>query len=559
MTPGGEGDERNLEWTHLEDFSPGCFDNSYISIADPKVSAPLGASDADATFCCASIPSGGLGPLPALTQTFTYTPSLPGTLDTWWILGFITNPGLDANAPEVIVILEGDDGTTHYVKAWSTLPKTGSSNAILTSNSATTPGFFGAPYPVWTRMSASGSGNPHPELVFPSAVVTDANTTYGHLYIYPPIAAPTSFAVQDLVTPGGSTGGAGQVIAYGSRIIVLNGLNYPWPSGSGVNTNENIDFTDPPQSTTYPNQQEVLGPEEPWGYGAWGTISVGELMLIKKHGGGLIVYGDIDAPSSVISMPGVQSVGGFVGEACATAIGLVYCSEDRGAWIWNGGNTSQKISQQLRDNFYDATTPTGLGSNNYGFNVSRWQDWVLFSNNFMYNPDTGGWWVLYPTDTNGISAVPGKTLFWFSEGATGNEMYAAPLRFGTAVGLTKSWYYKFDNTVPAPHWQWKSLPIHVTKDADRVLDVRQVVLRLSDPSGSGTATATVTIGSFTATTSTPIGVTPTAFRFNVGAGARGLQDITVQVNGDQPSSGSSPILHSIDIGWNDRAGVPVGN
>lgn len=562
MTPSQateQNDERNFDWVHLEDFSPGCFDNSYISIADPKLTAPLGSADASATFCCASIASGGLGPLPALAQIFTYTTSLPGTLDTWWVLGFITNPGLDSNAPEVIFFLEGDDGTTHYVLVESTLPKTGASNVILTSNSTTTPGFFGAPYLTWTRMTDDGTGNPTPVLVFPSAVVTDANTTFGHVYIYPDLSTPTVFSVQDMVTPG-STGGAGQVIAYGERIIVLNGVDYDWPIGGGINTNENIDFTDPPLSAQYPDQKTVLGAEEPWGYGAWGTISVGELMLLKKHGGGLIVYGDIDAPSSVISMPGVQSVGGFVGSAAATAIGLVYCSEDRGAWIWNGGNTSQKISAQLRDNFYDATTPTNLGSNNYGFFIGRWQDWVLFSNNYLYNPDTGGWWVLYPTGPNGTGTVPGKTLFWYSEGALGNEMYAAPLRFGTAAGLNREWYYRFDNTVPAPHYQWKSLPIHVTKDADRVLDVRQVVLRVSDPSASGTATATVTIGGFSATTTTTIGPTPTTFRFNVGSGARGLEDITLQINGDNPTGGkSSPIVHSCDVGYQVRAGVAVDN
>jgi hypothetical protein len=72
----------------------------------------------------------------------------------------------------------------------------------------------------------------------------------------------------------------------------------------------------------------------------------------------------------------------------------------------------------------------------------------------------------------------------------------------------------------------------------------------------------VTIGSFTATTpGSSIGPIPKPFRFNVGAGAGGLDDIVIQLNGDNPVGGgdSSPIVHSIDIGYQMRASVAVSN
>lgn len=554
--------KHTLQWVHIDDFSPGCFDNTFIATEDAIVSAPVGGARADKTFCCASIPSGGLGPLPALSQSFVYPNAFPGTLGTFWIVGFIVNPGLDQNAPEIVILIEGDDGTDHYYIAYSTLPKTGSTNVIVSVTSSTTPGFFGSPYPVWTRMSASGSVPLPPALVFPAAVVTDPNSTFGHVYVYPDLSTPTVFSVQDLVTPGGSTGGAGQVIAYGSRIIVLNGIDYPWPSGAGINTNENIDFTDPPQSSTYPNQQTILGDENPWGYGAWGTQSVGELLLVKKYGGGIILNGDIAEPSSVITIPAIESTGAFVGKAESTPIGLIYCSQNRGAWSWNGGNTAQKISSQMDDDFFDVATALGFASNNYGFFVAHWQDWILFSNNRLFNPDTGGWWTLYPNEANGTSSTPGHTLFHYSGGALGNEMYAAPLQF-LSTDSPLDWYYMFDSTIPAPHWQWTSLPIHVVKNANRVVDVRQIILRLSDPTDSGNATATVTCGGFTETISAGIGPAPTTFRLNVGDGALGLTDIVVQVNGDNalgPSTAqSSPILHSLDIGFAERASVGVSD
>lgn len=546
-------DERNVEWVHIDDFTPGVYDGSWISLAEPKLSAPLGAADAIATWCCGALAAGlGLGPLPALTTTGTWPSAMPGTSTEAFITGFAVNPGLNNADDELIIVFAADDGTSHYQEIWSDVAQSGSLNQILNLVTGTHPGIFGSPYPTWTRMTADGTGNPTPVLVIPmSDDTTDAN---GHLYIYPELLAPTAFGVQDLIVADSSV--TGQVICYGSRVLVLVGINYPWPAGGGINTNENINYTDPPESAEYGNQADVLTAEAPWGYGAWGSVSVGELLLIKKNGGALVVYGDIDAVTSVISMPGVQSVGDFVGKAAAGPLGLVYCSEERGAWVWNGGNTASKISAQLRDSFYDATTQTGMEGNNYGFCVSHWQDWILFSNNYLYNMDTGSWWQLYPADGNGSADVVGHTLWWWNEGRFGNQMYAAPLRFGTSSGLNKNWWYRFDSETPAPHWQWTSLPIHVDTHADRRLDVRQLILRLSDPASTGTCTATVTIGGFSETTVREITNEPQEFRFNVGTGARGVQDIVVQVNGDN-SDGGAPVLHSIDLGYQVRAGQAV--
>lgn len=562
--PTQDQDVRNVEWFHIDDFSPGVYDNSFISLAEPKLSAPLGSADAVATFCCAALGQGlGLGPLPALTTSQAYPNAMPGTSTKAFLIGFAVNPGLNNADDELILTFAADDGTNHYQQIWSLDVQANLLNSIKSLTTPTHPGIFGAPYPTWTRLNATGAAgsNPSPELVIP--ISDDTTFPNGHLYVYPDPAAPGVFGVKDL--NAGATSVVGQVICYGSRIICLVGRNYTWPAGTGINTNENVNFTDPPQSTTYGNQIELLTVEEPWGYGGWGTMSVGELNLIKKYGGGVIVYGDIAAPSSVVPMPGVQPTGDIVGRAAPTDIGLVYCSEGMGAWIWNGNNTSQKISRQLRDYFYDATTISAMQGNNYGFYVGTWQNWILFSNNYMYDPDTGAWWVIYPIEANGTGLVPGHAMFWWIAGRFGHQMYAAPIQFGTSGGLNKNWWYRFDNDVPAPHWQWQSLPIHVDKDADRTLDIRHLVVRLSDPSNSGNATATISIPgtSFTATVPNAlegpatIGLDPTPFRLNLGV--RGLYDIVIKVNGDNAISGSSPILHSIDVGYEVRAGVPVSN
>jgi hypothetical protein len=563
--PPGQQPEDIRQQLHIDDFTPGIFDNSFISLAEPKLSAPPGAADAINTWCCAALQQGqGLGPLPALTSSEAYANSMPGSSTEAFITGFIVNPGLNSVNDELIIIFEADDGTDHYLRAFSDVPAITALNSILSITAATQAGIFGSPYPAWTRMNADGSPGPPPpppKLVFPAALVNDSRGSAGHLYIYPPVASPTSFSVQDLISgsPPSTSSITGQVITYGSRVLALVGVNYSWPAGGGLNVNENINFTDPPQSAEYGNQEDVLAAEEPWGYGAWGTISVGELMLIKKAGGGLIVYGDIDAVTSVVPMPGVQSVGDFIGRASPGPMGLVYCSEQEGAWIWNGGNTAQKISQQLRDAFYDATTGTGLASNNYGFFVEHWQNWILFSNNYFYDLDTQSWWQLYPGDGNGSANVTGHTLFWYSPGRFGNQMYAAPLRFGTSAGLNKNWWYLFDEKVPAPHWQWQSLPIHVVAAADRYVDVREVYVRLSDPSASGHATATVTVNGVVLGTVPAGDITqdPQSFRFD--AGVTGIQDIIITINGDNAVSGSSPVLHSIDVAYQVRQGLGSQN
>jgi hypothetical protein len=568
MSPGSnvprQDEEERFEWIHIDDFTPGVYDNSFISLAEPHLSAPLGSADAIETWCCAALAAGdGLGPLPALSLEATDTPALPGTATSAFITGFIVNPGLDSAVDELIIIFEADDGTTHYVNGYSEVPNGPSQNSILAITGTTQVGIFGSPYPTWTRMTADGTGNPPPVLVFPVSI-DDGSSPNGHLYVYPTLAAPTTFTCQDLIVTKSSI--TGQVICYGSRVIVLAGIDYQWPVGGGINTNENINFTDPPLSAAYGDQMDVIAAEYPWGYGAWGTMSVGELFLIKKNGGGLIIYGDIDAVTSAIPMPGVQSTGDFVGKAASTPLGLVYCSEDRGAWTWNGGNTAQKISAALRDNFYDATTPTGMEGNNYGFSVAHWQDWLLFSNNYLYDADRNAWWQLYPGDGNDGTGTTGVTMWWWNEGRFGNIMWAAPLRFGTAGGLKDVWWYQFDSHVPAPHWQWQSLPIHVNKNADRVLNPRQVIVRLSDPSGSGNASATVTVnGNVLGSVPNPdegasvIGTEPTSFRLNAGDGGAWAYDLVIKVQGDNDVSGSSPILHSIDVGYQIRQGLGVSN
>ncbi len=549
--------KETYEWVSITDFSPGCYDGSHISTEQAVNTAPLGAAYLPQTYCCASIPGGALGPLPARVTTLPISTigGIPGSSPYALIAGLIIIPQLNDGGYETVTIIEADNSTDHFVRVTSY--EAGVTNTITgpDSTNTTTAGFFGAPYPTFTRMTASGSGNPPPVLAFPTAVSTDAAGVSGHLWVYPTLASPGSFSAQDLISGHSST--TGQLITYGSRILALVGIDYAHPTGSGINTNENINFTDPPLSATYGNQMTVLGAEVPWGYGAWGSVSLGELLLVKKYGGAVIVNGDIFSPSSVISVPGVQSTGDFVGQARATPVGLFYCSQDQGAWVWNGGNTSQKISSNINDSFFDLQT-NNITSNNYGFNVYQWQKWVLFSGNVMYDTENNSWWKLFPSKGVNPSLIgPGQDIWWYSLTQNANQMAVAPLR---CTANTDPWLSIFDNTVPSQTYQWQSLPIRVSPHADRVVNVREIVVRASDPTNTGIATVAVQVGSFSANNFgvVTIGLDPTVVRFNVGQGAGRLQDIILTVIATN-NGGGAPIIHSIDIAYDIAQETALAN
>jgi hypothetical protein len=553
--------EESYDYVHIDDFTPGIYANTYAArnqgtpISAPWVPAPLGAATPQGTWGCAALRTGGLAPLPTISTTHTQGP-ISGAASQL-VAGFIVNPGtVGSVGDEVIEIYEADDGANHHYNAYSIQPGAGyATNVIVNPTTATTAaGYFGAPYPVFSRMNATGTGNPPPVIVFPAGVAVVAST--GALYVYPQISSPGTYGAQNIV--GSSV--TGQVIAYGSRILTLVSASYTWPTGT-IQTNENINFTDPPLSSTNGNQLEILGAEWPFGYGAWGSVSVGELLFVKKRAGAVIMYGDIANPTSAVEVPGVQPTGNLVGRAAATPQGLIYCSEKRGAWLWNGGNTATKISQQIEDDFFDLETGA-ITSNNYGFYVEPWQNYMLFSHNWLWNSESNSWWILYPTTSQSAQStyLTAYDLWWYSPGAAGNLMYAAPLISSTA----NSWlgFITFDSQVGGSReYRWESVPIHVNKDADRNVDIRQLTVTASDPTGSNTCKIQPFVGSWTgAASTTVIGTLPTTLRYNVGAGALGLTDIVgLTIHAWNTASASGPIIHSIDIGYQIRAKVTVQN
>jgi hypothetical protein len=367
--------------------------------------------------------------------------------------------------------------------------------------------------------------------------------------MYPNPATPTSYTPLKLITDGAPQSLTGMVLGHQNRVIVLANAGYGWPlGGAGAYVvNEQINSTDPPNSTTYPSQttagqQLVAAAEEPYGFGCGGSISAGELFLVKRRGGGVIINGDIIQPTSITYLPGVQSTGTNYGNADSGTQGLFYCSIDNGAWVWNGSNTSQKISQQLDDSFFQ-TPDSGIYLQWY---VKCIGDKAYFSNNWCYDMRTNSWWKYAPDLQQG-----GHAFFWI-QNVDGSGFYAAPLTFQSS---NLNAIFRFDFNFPAQHYQWRSTPLKLAGE-DRLLDIREIVVRASCAGNFGQVTASVIDkGSTVWGPVTQTGVVssgPDLIRFNVAA--LGVTEPQIQLNIDnQSSSNDMPIIHSISVAYRQRA------
>src|SRR3974390_186800 len=168
--------KETYQWVRIEDFSPGGYDGSNISTENPVISAPLGACSFRNTFCCSSIVGGALGPLPALTTTYPVSTvaNIPSGASYWLVAGFITTKQLSSEPYEIVSTLEAWDTTNRHVLTTSYVPAISSLHTITgpTYTTAGANGFFGAPYPAFTRMNSGGTPVPPPPgpvLVLPPA------------------------------------------------------------------------------------------------------------------------------------------------------------------------------------------------------------------------------------------------------------------------------------------------------------------------------------------------------------------------------------------------------
>lgn len=493
-----------------EASSPGCFGSPYPTFTRVNLTAISGVTvtsgSANLTVSSGGFPGAEVGGTVIIYSVTSGTPVIP-----------IDN--------EIISIV----GNTLTLDA-AHIP-TGSGVAVIGVSSTELPG--------------------QPVIAFPNGgAASPTNTSTGQLYIYPDPTNPTAHSAFPLIYAEGAAYSSvtGQVICYDNRILCLVGTGYGWPAGSGFNTNENINFTDPPNSASYGDQMTVLAAEDPFGYGGASSVSAGELFIIKKRGGGLVVTGDIFSPN-VTFLPGVQPTGGFYGQAGAGSLGVFYCSLYNGAWLWNGGNTSQKISTQLDDNFFLPDEFGGNLSEAYGYFVQCIGDKAYFSKNWIYDMTLNSWWKYSIDSTQG-----GLDWFWVNP-VSGRYIYLGVLSFkGTGIFMGR-----LDCNTPSQAYQWCSLPLALASP-NHVSDIRQITIIASCTAPNCQITVEVLDDGSSVESQTQTGTVstgPEMIRFNFAAlGVTKPQILISVVNG---SLGDMAIIHDIGILFDTRAPIAANN
>ncbi len=476
----------NLQWVSLQDFSPGIYSRTgtYGTVAAP---APLGAAQVTNTYRCVSLPGGGLGPLPARVADWGIAnPEAVAPTSGYWIVGFFSfgpqsigvggqTAYFDSLFVSVAYQVAGGQQRHRLYQIRTFETGTPVSTLKLIDSGYTSTNYFEPATFCSSRMNSTDPTMPGTPVVV-TCWYTPGGASDLYVSTFPDPSTAGVTAMFDL-----STSRHGDVIGHQGRVVLAEWTAYAFGTTGGMQTNEQISFTDPANSITLGSQQEVFAQEYPNGYGAWGSISAGELFLVKHQGGGVIISGDIANPS-ITRLPGVVSTGGMISNhAASTPSGLFYASQYDGVYSWRGGDTSQKVSLPLDDNFLAITNMPSVAGGalwNAAQQVSfeAWGDWVVATHNYLFDIMGGGWWRLEDPDL--------VDLVYWSRGFNSKHLHGATNYFAQdAASIAHTW----DRATPSTSWSWQSHPIPAT--IDRLTEVREMVLLAQ---GTGTVTVTLT-------------------------------------------------------------------
>jgi hypothetical protein len=563
------GDIRNYKWLTIEDFTPGIITNLQM-VYPVNTGASRGVpgkqlGQAQAAVGCIALPNGGLAPLPGI-----YTPPWNGgspvipplhglgtenMIAGFFVGGKIFDNGVNGGfaSDELIVNQMNFDGTTanFWLDSYR-VSNIGSGGTGVNNIYANTGAAIGTP--VWTTMTGG--------LTRANAVATDvgnpcwavefwfrAGSGQGSkcMFLYPD---PTNYGTGGFVpyqlyggTPAG--GIPGPFILHQNRIIQAELFGALWGSSQrDWWTAELLNYTDPPNGVAFGIQQEVFVQEDPSGYAAWGSQSASELFLVKNEGGGVVISGDLNSPT-VTALPGVTPTAGIACRGASTPIGFVYAVNERGLWVWNGSNTSQKISNQLDDASFTPGEGFGLHPLFAGPSVQiiQWGDWILASNDWLYDTNTGGWWQLPP----GHEQSP---HIWYGTSYDGDKLYAC-----LPIPTTNSMIDMYARSTPSTSYTWTSYPMRPPDvGKDKMLVAREVVVRAM---GDGIVEIGVFSDAFSPTYSpsniltfetTQDNSTPSMQLITGGVPA---QDIVISIFSEAASTGPAPIVYSVAIGYEE--------
>ena len=278
------------------------------------------------------------------------------------------------------------------------------------------------------------------------------------IYMYPDPSAPTVYGALELITGSGTTWSVGGRPGHRPPVpdhrAVGHHLRLP---GRRRVRHQRADQLHRPAQHHRPSasSRPSWPPRSPTATAAAVRSRAGELFLVKKRGGAIVVTGDIFRPDR--DRPPRRAV-----DRRYLRLGPLRAppaSSTAASTTARGSGTvdrhAQKISQQLDDSFFlparvlGRWIPTTTGSivRCIGDKVYRLQQLAI-----RHHAPTR-WWRYYPDSAQG-----GTDLFYVQE-VDGQQIYAAPLSFSTATGSSCTG----STSRPRPStWQWQGLPSRLT-------------------------------------------------------------------------------------------------
>lgn len=541
----------------LSDFTPGIYSNgNYASNVPP---APLGAAQEANTYRCIGLRGGGLAPLPKRVND--YTIPHPGVGTTTTVVGIqvirtikVGNTGFE----HVYMLLDTDTsprrvygkyletaGSTWTNVTWaigSYPPISAVTTSFITNDSTTPIGCASDIIP--TAGSIPGEALRGIVVCFPGQDVTIP----GARGVYVIGVDPTNYYAQQV---GGVHPSA--VFYHQSRIVRIDVAKLSQLNATDYSLGlESLRYYAPfLPSTGAAAIATALAFDHSQPIGSWGSVSTGELFLVGQSiNDSVLIQGDLNNPN-IVPMRGVQPTGALMARGLNSKLGILFPSENNGVWAWSGSNTAEKISPQLRDDFFKRTTDTyasvpvfsagSPGSYGESLHPAMWGDFALYPNNFLLDTNNGSWWRLEDTATKNI-------MSWSADFP--RYLYGA---VDSIVAATTNSLSRFDSQTPANSYSWQSQPIPVDT-LNSLVEVYDIEVKAVPSVASTNQTVTITLTGDDGTTQSEV------FTFNSslsipkrlrkptgGTATRGF-DIICRIEADGGAN-PAPIVHSVTLSY----------
>lgn len=429
-----------LQVVAINDFTPGVVNGVYNGTVFSST-APVGS--AAQAFRCYARPGIGLTPLPSYSTYATKTFSAGSTRGDLTMADMVVFAGV-TQPFDVLGVSWSKEAVSTPAYVFDVDTATG---GVISNRFTATLATVSMPDAGWPNLS--------------KAFWAGANQVVGVVSERPDtvqwVTVPSANGLANSQTGTVAGGVSDFKTAYvGGRTVFM----VPGQNEVGVFTLFDTIYSSDIQAMTNITGPSFYEPEYGGLIGAWGSVSTGEFIIIYQGGGAVVIYGDMQFPSSATTLPAVSGTGSAIGPAVATPIGMVYATDFDGAWVWNGGNTSQKISTPIQDNQL-VRSLVNLNTADIGggtflactSNMAVWGGQVWFPNNWLYDTSTNGWWQCEDPSVRNFQVQGGQS-------GVGRFFYNSPANASTLSGGTLSVPIMiWDRNTPFSTWSWLSNPV----------------------------------------------------------------------------------------------------